>query len=148
LKDTFQKFKDILCRDGFLVDEDEENLEDPNEEDPDETYDEDEVSSLPLDDDIHTSTYPAHQEERMMSYKPFENFDDSLFYDYGNEENYQKDLDEIYLAEGLNETLLSSLPFEENEFQKSFEEVIISYDANEFMEKTSHIVEDHIDDFI
>jgi hypothetical protein len=46
--------------------------EDPDEEDPDETYDEDEVSSLPLDEDIHTSTPLAHREEKMISYKPFE----------------------------------------------------------------------------
>jgi hypothetical protein len=51
----------------------------------------------------------------MMSYNPFENFDDALFHDFGNEENCQKDLDEVSLAEGLNETLLSDFPFEENE---------------------------------
>ena len=45
-----------------------------------------EVSSLPLDEDIHTYTSPAHQEENMMSYNPFENFDDALFHDCGNEE--------------------------------------------------------------
>jgi hypothetical protein len=48
----------------------------------------------------------AHQEENMMSYNPFENFDDALFHDFGNEEKCQKDLDEVSLAEGLNETLL------------------------------------------
>jgi hypothetical protein len=36
----------------------------------------------------------------MISYNPFENFDDALFHDYGNEENCQKDLDEVSLAEG------------------------------------------------
>jgi hypothetical protein len=112
LQDTFQELKDVLCREGFPVDEDEEKLEeDPDEEDTDETYDEDEVSSLPLDEDIQTSASPAHQEENMMSYNPFENFDDALFHDCGNEENFQKDLDEVSLAEGLNETLLSDFPF-------------------------------------
>jgi hypothetical protein len=38
----------------------------------------------------------------MMSYNPFENFDDALFHDFGNEEKFQKDLDEVSLAEGLN----------------------------------------------
>jgi hypothetical protein len=34
LQDTFQELKDVLCREGFPVDEDEENLEeDPDEED-------------------------------------------------------------------------------------------------------------------
>jgi hypothetical protein len=60
--------------------------------DLDETFDEDEVliSSLPLDEDIQASSSPAHQEENMMSYNPFENFDDALFHDYGNEENLPK----------------------------------------------------------
>jgi len=53
-----------------------------------ETYDEDEVSSLPLDENIHTSASSAHQEENMMSYNPFGNFDDSLFQDCGNEEKF------------------------------------------------------------
>jgi hypothetical protein len=39
-----------------------------------------------------TSTSPAHQKESMMSYNPFENFDDALFHDFGNEENYQRDI--------------------------------------------------------
>jgi hypothetical protein len=61
LQDTFQELKDVLGREGFLVDEDEEKLEeDPDEEDLDETYDEDEVSSLPLDEDIQTFAPPAH----------------------------------------------------------------------------------------
>jgi hypothetical protein len=46
----------------------------------DETYDEDEVFSLPLDEDIQISSSPTHQEENMMSYNPFENFDDALFH--------------------------------------------------------------------
>ena len=37
----------------------------------------------------------------MMSYNPFENFDDALFHDCGNEENCPKDIDEVSLAEGL-----------------------------------------------
>jgi hypothetical protein len=44
--------------------------------------------------------------------------------------------------------LLSSFPFEENEVIQSFEEVINSYDACEFMEQPSDIVDEHIDDFI
>jgi hypothetical protein len=114
----------------------------------DEMYDEDEVSSLPLDEDIQTSTPLAHQEEKMISYNPFENFDDSLFHDYGNEENCQKDLDEVSLAEGLNENLLSAFLFEENEVIQSCEEVISSYDADKFMEQPSDIVDERIDDFI
>jgi hypothetical protein len=116
LQDAFQELKHTLCREGFLIDDeiiDEENLEeDLDEEDPDEMYDEDEVYSLPLDEDIHTSPPPAHQEEKMISYKPFENFDDALFHDCENEENCQRDLDEVSLAEGLNKTLLYAFPFE------------------------------------
>jgi hypothetical protein len=48
----------------------------------------------------------------------------------------------------LNETLLSSFPFEENEVIHSCEEVINSYDADEIMEQPLDIVDDHIDDFI
>jgi hypothetical protein len=34
LQDTFQELKDVLCREGFPIDEDEEKLEeDPDEED-------------------------------------------------------------------------------------------------------------------
>jgi hypothetical protein len=50
-------------------------------------HDEDEVSTLPLDEDIQTSAPSAYQEENMMSYNPFENFDDALFHDCGNEKN-------------------------------------------------------------
>jgi hypothetical protein len=149
LQDAFQELKDVLCREGFPVDEDEEKLEeDPNEEDLNETYDEDEVYSLPLDEVIHTSSSPAHQEDNMMSYNHFENFDDALLHECGNKENCQKDLDEVSLAEGLNETMLSPFPFEENEFLQSCEEVINSYDADEFVEQPSNTVDDHIDDFI
>jgi hypothetical protein len=67
----------------------EENLEeDPDEEDSNKTCDQDEVSSLPLDEDTHIFSSLAHQEENMMSYNPFENFDDALFHDCGNEENF------------------------------------------------------------
>jgi hypothetical protein len=51
----------------------------------------------------------------MMSCTPFENFDDALFHDFGNEENCQKDLNEASLAEGLNETSIYSFHFEEND---------------------------------
>jgi hypothetical protein len=61
----------------------------------------------------------------MMSYNPFENFDDALFHDFGNKEKFQKDLDEVSLAEGLRKTLLSDFPFEGNEVIQSCEEVII-----------------------
>jgi hypothetical protein len=105
--------------------------EDHDEEDTDETYDEDEVSALPLDEEIHTS---APQEDNMISYNPFENFDDALFHDCGNEEKYQKDIDEVSLAEGLKKTLLSAFPFQENEVIQSCEEVISPYDVDEFME--------------
>jgi hypothetical protein len=56
LEDAFQELEHNLCRQGFPIDDEtiyEEKLdEDPNEEDSDETYDEDEVSALPLDEDI------------------------------------------------------------------------------------------------
>jgi hypothetical protein len=68
-----QELKHTLCREGFLIDD--ETIE----EDPEETYDEDEVYALPLDEDIHTSAPPAYQEENMMSYNPFENLNDALF---------------------------------------------------------------------
>jgi hypothetical protein len=41
-----------------------------------------------------------------------------------------------------------TFPFEENEVLQSCEEVINSYDADEFVEQPSDIVDDHIDDFI
>jgi hypothetical protein len=116
--------------------------------DPDDICDEDEVFSLPLDEDIQTSASLAHQEENMISYNPFESFDDALFHDFGNEERCQKDLDEVSLAEGLNEMLLSDFPFEGNKVIQSCEKVISSYDADEFVEQHSDIVDDHIDDFI
>jgi hypothetical protein len=84
----------------------------------------------------------------MMSYNPFENFDDALFHDCGNEENCQKNLDEVSLAKGLNETLSSIVPFEEDEVIQSCEEVISFYDANEIMEQPLDTVDHHIDDFI
>jgi hypothetical protein len=152
LQDAFQELKNTLCREGFPIDDetiDEEKLEeDPDEEDMDETYNEDEVSAPPLDKDIHTSVPPALQEENMMSYNPFENFDDALFHDCGNEENCQRDLNEVSFAEGPNETLLSAFPSEENEVTQSCEEVISSYGADEFVEQPSDIVDEHIDDFI
>jgi hypothetical protein len=146
LQDVFQELKHTLCQEGFPID-DETIYEKKLEEDPDETYDEDEVFSLPLDEDIQTSTH-AHQEENMMSYNPFENFDDALFHDCGNEENYQKDLDEVSLAKGMNETLSSTVPFKEDEVIQSCEEVINFYDADEIMEQPPDTIDDHIDDFI
>jgi hypothetical protein len=77
----------------------------------------------------------------MMSYNPFEKFDDALFHEFENKEKGQKDLDEVSLAEGLRKTLLFDSPFEANEVIRSCEEVIISYDADEFMEQTSDIVD-------
>jgi hypothetical protein len=59
LQDDFQELKHTLSRESFLIDDetiDEEKLE----EYQDETYDEDEVSSLPLDEDVQTSTPLAH----------------------------------------------------------------------------------------
>ena len=104
----------------------------------------------PLDEDdiIQPFSPPTHEEENMMSYNPFENFNDALFHDFGNEENCQKDLDEVSLAKGLNKTLLSAFPFEENEVIQSCEEVISSYGVDEFMEQPSDVVDEHIDDFI
>jgi hypothetical protein len=94
--------------------------EDFNDEDPNEIQHPDEETLLsmpPLDEDdiIQNFSPPAHEEENMMSYNPFENFNDALFHDFGNEENCQKDLNEVSLAEGLNETHIFVFPFEENE---------------------------------
>jgi hypothetical protein len=83
----------------------------------------------------------------MTSYNPFENLDDALFHDCGNEESCQKDIGEVSLAEGLNETFLPTFPFEEDEVVQSFEEVISS-DIDEIMEQPLNIVDDHIDGFI
>ena len=44
--------------------------------------------------------------------------------------------------------MLYAFPSEENEVLQSCEDVIKSYDAYEFMEQSSDIVDDHIDDFI
>jgi hypothetical protein len=127
----------------------EENIEEDHDgEDLDETYDEYEVFSLPLDEDIQTSSPLAHQEENMMSFNPFENFDDALFHECGNGENFQMDLDEVSLAKGLKETLSSTIPFEEDDVIQSCEEVIKFYDGDEIMEQPLDIVDDHIDDFI
>jgi hypothetical protein len=52
----------------------------------------------------------------MMSYNPFEKFNDALFHEFGNEKNYQRNLDEFYLAGVLNKTLIYVFPFEDNEF--------------------------------
>jgi hypothetical protein len=82
---------------------------------------EDEVSTLSLDEDVHTSAPLSHQEENMMSYNPFENFDDVFFHECVNEENFQKNLDEVSLIGGMNETLLSTIPFEEDEVVQSCE---------------------------
>jgi hypothetical protein len=85
LQDDFQELKHTLCREGFLIDDetiDEENIEeDLDKEYLDETYDEDEVSALPLDEDLQTSIPPSHQEEKMINYNPFEKNYDALFHD-------------------------------------------------------------------
>jgi len=57
----------------------------------------------------------------MMSYNTFENYDDALFHGFANGEKYKKDLNDVFLLEGLNETLLSDFPFEKNEVLKYFE---------------------------
>jgi hypothetical protein len=44
---------------------------------------EDEVSTLSLDEDVHTFTPLAHQEETLVSCNPFENFDDALIHECG-----------------------------------------------------------------
>jgi hypothetical protein len=150
-QDQDGEFFDPIEDEKDLVEEHihEEKLEeDPDEEYPDEIYDEDEVFSLPLDEDIQTYAFHGHQEENMMNYNPFEKFDYALFHDFGNEEKCQKDLDEASIAEGLNETLLSDFPFEGNTVIQSCEEVINSYDADEFMAQPLGIVDDHNDDFI
>jgi hypothetical protein len=47
---------------------DDETIDEENfEEDIDETYDEDELATLPLDEDIQTYAPLAHQEENMIS---------------------------------------------------------------------------------
>ena len=61
-------------------------------------FDEDEVfiSSLPIDENIHAFTPPAHQEENMMSRDPFEELDDALFHDSGSEEVLEEPSDTTY----------------------------------------------------
>jgi hypothetical protein len=60
-----------------------------DDEDLDETFDQEEViiSSLPFYEDIQAFVPPTHQEENMMICNPFEDLDDTLFHDFGNEEN-------------------------------------------------------------
>jgi hypothetical protein len=71
-----------------------------------------------------------------------------LFHDCGNEENRQKDFDEVSLAEGLNETLSSTVPFKEDEDFEPCEELINFYDEDEIMEQPPYIVDDYLDDLI
>jgi hypothetical protein len=51
------------------------------------------ISSLPLDEDIHASAPPTHQEENMMICDPFEDLDDALFHDFGSKEVLEEPLD-------------------------------------------------------
>jgi hypothetical protein len=78
-----------------------------------------------------------------MTYNHFENFDDALFHHCVNEEKIQKDLDEVSLVEGMNETLLSIFMLEEDEVIQLCEEVIKFYDENEIMEQPPNIVDPH-----
>jgi hypothetical protein len=66
-------------------------------EDPNETFDEDEVliSTLPFDEDIQAFIPPTNQEENMMSCNLFEYLDDMLFHEFGNREVLEEPLDEI-----------------------------------------------------
>jgi hypothetical protein len=99
LQDSFQEPKHTLCREGFPINDetiDEEKLE----ENMDETYDEDEVSSLPLDEDIQTSAPQTHQEENMMIFDPLEDLDDVLFHDLESEEVSEENL---YMKDPLEE---------------------------------------------
>jgi hypothetical protein len=72
-----------------------------DDEDPDEAFDEEEVviSTLPFDEDIWAFVPPAQQEENMMSCNPFEDLDDTLFHDFGNEEVLEEPLDATNLSE-------------------------------------------------
>jgi hypothetical protein len=60
------------------------------EEDPCE--DEALVFSLPFDEDIQSFVPLVHQKGNMESYNPFENFDDTLFHDFGNEEVLEEEI--------------------------------------------------------
>jgi hypothetical protein len=103
IKELFQKsVKELALEDEEVLEGqiyEESYQEDPDEfshvEDPDKTFDEDEVliSSLPFDEDIQASVPPAHQEENMMSCDPFEDLDDTLFHDFGSEEVLEETLD-------------------------------------------------------
>jgi hypothetical protein len=85
-KDVYKIVRDQDQDDEFFDPIYDKNLEEhPDEEYLDDTYDEDDVSSLPLDENIQTFASHVHQEENMISYDPFENFDDFLFHDFGNE---------------------------------------------------------------
>jgi hypothetical protein len=53
------------------------------------------VSAFPLDEDIQSSVPLAHQEENMVSYNPFENFDDTLFHDFESKELIEEPLKAI-----------------------------------------------------
>jgi hypothetical protein len=101
IKELFQKsVEELALEDEEMLEGqiyEEIHQEDPDDEDPDETFDEDEVliSSLPFDEDIQAFVPPAHQEENMMSCNPFEDLDDTLFHDFGNEEVLEEPLDAI-----------------------------------------------------
>ena len=82
----------------YKIDEDEEKIEEvPDQvshvEDPDKTFDEVLVSTLPHDEDIEPSNPHARQEENMMSCDPFEGLNDTLLHDFGSEEILEDPLD-------------------------------------------------------
>jgi hypothetical protein len=79
----------------------EESYQEDRNEDPDETFDEEKVlkSSLPFDENIQTFVPPAHQEENMMIYNPFEDLYDTLFFDFASEKVLQEPLDATNIFE-------------------------------------------------
>jgi hypothetical protein len=75
----------------------EQELPHDSVEDNEETPHEDEVlvSTPPFDEVIQASIPPTHEEENMVSYTPFQDFDDALFYDSESEEVLEEPLDAL-----------------------------------------------------
>jgi len=50
------------------------------------------VFSLPFDEDIESYVSLVNQKKSMTSYNPFEEFDDTILYDFGNEEVIEEEI--------------------------------------------------------
>jgi hypothetical protein len=60
------------------------------------------VFSIPFDEYIQSYVPLVNKKENMASYNPFENFDDTLFHDFGNEEVLEEDIHGISFQEDLS----------------------------------------------